>query len=134
MTSISHSILLFLETLTLMDDAFPSVEIDRTIVPHKVTIKMGNRPAATGEINEQNPRLHTGHVYFQDDRTYPFWYHTDEAKIYWDKDKGWNVKEWSGKKNHKGFCITLQGKKPLSEEFVCQSVCHTYKSHYLLRK
>ena len=69
------------------------------------------RPTAKGIINEQNERLHTGYVNFPDDRTYRFWYHTDEAKIYWDNDKGRTRNIWSGKQNHIGsYVYFFEGK------------------------
>ena len=68
---------------------------------------MGTRPAAKGEISEQNERLHTGFVNFPDDRKYRFWYHTDEAKIYWDNVKGKTRNIWTGKKNYKGSYVDL---------------------------
>ena len=91
-----------------MDDAFSIITIDRSTTPHKVTVDMRsayNRPTAKGEINEQNERLHTGYVNFPDDRKYRFWYHTDEAKIYWDNDKGRTRNIWTGRKKYKGTSV-----------------------------
>ena len=87
-----------------MDDAFDSITIDRSKTPYEVTIDMSdtNRPTAKGEINEENEFVHTGYVNFPDARKYNFWYHADEAKIYWDNDKGQTSNIWTGEKNPKG--------------------------------
>ena len=91
-----------------MDVAFTShnITIDRSVKrplkPFKVTMDMSrsNRPTAKGEIDETNKSIHIGFVTFPDDRKYKFWYHTDEAKIYWDNDKGKTNNVWTGNSTH----------------------------------
>ena len=83
-----------------MDVAFDYITIDRSKKPFKVEVDMSNwyRPTARGEIDETDELIHTGYVDHPDDREYQFWYHTDEAKIYWDHDKGNTSNIWHGKK------------------------------------
>ena len=66
-----------------------------------------NRPTARGEIDETDRLIHTGYVNFSDDRKYKFWYHADEAKIYWDDDKGKTSNIWNGR------TAPQTGKEPL---------------------
>ena len=82
-----------------MDIAFSHITVDRSKKPFKVNVDMSksSRPTAKGEIDETNALIHTGYVTFPDDRKYKFWYHTDEAKIYWDNDKGKTNNIWHGK-------------------------------------
>ena len=44
----------------------------------------------------------TGSIHFSDARTYKFWYHSDEEKIYWDHPKGRTRNIWTGKKHIAG--------------------------------
>ena len=74
--------------LTLIDKAFKYISVDRSKKPYQVTMAMGTRPDAKGEIDETNELVHTGYINFPDDRRYSFWYYTKEGTIYWDKDKG----------------------------------------------
>lgn len=90
-----------------MDEAFDHIQIDRTKKPYKVTIDMeqqGNRPTATGEIDETDSKVHTGFVFFPDvPQTHNFWYHSDEAVIYWDNVKGNTTNIWTGVVKQKGI-------------------------------
>ena len=63
---------------------------------------MKNRPTASGEIDETDDHIHTGFVNFPDDRVYKFWYHADEAKIFWGNDRGKTSNVWTGALKPKG--------------------------------